>query len=113
MRSLLILRPCKSSNGHYRLGLFVEDYNRLVSGQNVQSLTVNLDGNTIDLRRSLRTYRRHGSLSNSQIAQWISSNNAKNPCFHYLFELEANDHSHAYRYIGSEKEIVKLFVNKW
>lgn len=89
------------------------DFDQFAKDKNISRLLVDLGDGVIDLQRSKRTYINEGSLTNPAIASWIRSHKAEDSRNLFLFELDITDSNHTYRLLGSEHDIVRLFVNHW
>ena len=112
MRNLIILRPCNQGDS-FRLGLYKSDFRRYVQHQEVTSLSVDIGSDVFDLSESIQTYTHHGSLTSSEIANWLRTNHFADPKYLFLFELSIDEGEHSYKLIGSQKTIFQLFISHW
>ena len=101
------------ANHSYRFGLYTREYNHYVRGKEVTSLKIILNDRTIDLLGSIATYVGHGSLTSTEIVDWIKSHRCEDPARLFLFELDVDGTNHCYRLLGSQKNIFKLFTTHW
>ena len=101
-KHIIKLRPVKASKDSFRLGLYTAEFRELAYQKDVNLLYVNF-GDGPQSINGIKTYVKHGSITDSQIVNpWLCANGYTSPDQQLLFELEISDngHCHTYRYKG-------------